>query len=173
MKKINNKGFTIAEVLVSFSLITIILASIISATVFYRDRLKQEEVVSQLLDFKNTITKIVYDDIISGNIISVERCIGTANCINFIDTGGNARTLKIVEVDRTGTEKRGIYLYYNNTKYMLPDSDLGVGDDRICDFINGFTLEEYPEGSGRLFKVKTTIYHKDIDLYYDLLFVIS
>lgn len=174
MKKINNKGFTIAEVLVSFSLITIILASIAGATIHYRDKLKQEEVISQLQDFKNMITKVIYDDIVSGNIVSVERCIGTANCVNFIDLDNNARTLKIVDVEETtSVSKRGAYLYYNGIKYMLPDSDLGTGYDRVCDFVGGFEVAEYPENSGRLYKVKTSFKHKDIDLQYDLLFIVS
>ncbi len=175
MKRLNKKGFTIAEVLVSFSLITIILASIISATVFYRDKLKQEEVISQLLDFKNTIVKVVYDDITAGRIARVERCIGTANCVNFTNASGTeTHTLKIREVTTsTSTEKKGVYLSYDGTQYMLPDSDLGDGEDRICDFIGGFEISDYPENNGRIYRVKTSFKHKDIDLQYDLLFVVS
>lgn len=168
---LNKKGFTIAEVLVSFGLITVILASIVSATIFYRDKLKQEEVVSQLTDFKNTITKVIYDDIVAGRIAKVERCISTANCVNFVAENGDYRTLKIVEVDKTTeTEKRGVYLFYNGVKYMLPDSDLGTGFNRVCDFFGGFEIAEH---ENRLFKVKTSFKHKDIGLQYDLLFIIS
>lgn len=171
MLKLNNKGFTIAEVLVSFSLITVILASLVSATVFYRDRLKNEEVISQLYDYKNTITKVIYDDIVKGEIVGLERCISTANCINFIDTSGNSRTLKIIEVDRTtSTSRRGVYLYYNGIQYLLPDSDLGTGYDRMSDFVGGFELSEY---QNKLYKVKTSFKHKGVDLQMDLLFVIT
>ena len=171
MKRLNNKGFTIAEVLVSFSLITVILASMVSATIFYRDKLKNEEVVSQLYDFKNTITKVIYDDITRGEIVRLERCISTANCINFVDRAGNSRTLKVIEVDRTtSTKKRGVYLYYNGLEYLLPDSDLGTGYDRVCDFVGGFELYEY---QSKLYKVKTAFKHKGLDLQMDLLFIIT
>ena len=53
---------------------------------------------------------------------------------------------------------------------MLPDSDLGVGNSRVCDFIGGIDLQEY---ENRLYLVKATFQHKDIDLRYDLLFVVS
>ena len=53
---------------------------------------------------------------------------------------------------------------------MLPDSDLGTGEDRICDFIGGFEVEEY---QNRIFKVKTSFKHKDLNLQYDLLYVIT
>ena len=174
MKRLNNKGFTIAEVLVSFSMITIILASIISATIHYRDQLKREEVISQLLEFKNNITKIIYDDIVLGDVVSVDRCIGTANCVNFFESNGKVHTLKIVDIETsTSTNKRGAYLYYDDIRYMLPDSDLGTGEDRVCDFISGFEVAEYPEHSGRLFKVKATFKHKDLDMQQELLFIVS
>ena len=55
IKKINNKGFTTVEVVLSFSLVVVILASMVSIVVNYRDRVTDEEVKTQLLDFKNTI----------------------------------------------------------------------------------------------------------------------
>lgn len=168
---LNNKGFTIAEVLVSFSMITIILASIISSTIHYRDRLKQEEIISQLTDFKNTVTKVIYDDIVTGNIVRVERCIGTSNCVNFVNEDGSSHTLKIIDVkETTEVSTRGAYLYYDGIKYMLPDSDLGTGTDRVCDFMSGFEVLDY---NGRLYKVKVTFRHKDIDLENDLLFIVA
>ena len=165
MKKLNNKGFTIAEVLVSFSLITIILASLISSTVYFRDRLKQEEVISQLKDFKNSITKIIYDDILNKHITGAGRCFAEANCIEFTDINNTSYYLKLEE------SSNGVYLIYNNNKYLLPDSDLGDGVDRVCDFIGGFELlksDNYP-----LYKVKTSFYHKDFDIKYDIIITLS
>ena len=168
---LNKKGFTIAEVIVSFSLIAVILATIISATMYYRDKMKNEEVVTQLLDFKNSMTKIVYDDIIKKNITSVETCIGSNNCVNLIDKENRSHVLKIVEFDEsTSTTKKGVYLSYDGIKYMLPDSDLGTGNSRVCDFVGVMEVDEY---DNKLYKVKATFRHKDIDYQQDILFVIS
>ncbi len=168
MKKLNNKGFTIAELLVSFSLITIILASLISATIYFRDRLKQEEVITQLKDFKNSVMTRINDDIVAGEITSANRCIGTPNCINFVGPHGT-KVLKIEDIN-TATDK-GVYLNYGGLRYFLPDSDLGGASNRVCDFIGGFELQKsdgYP-----LYKVKTSFKHKDFDLQYDLLIVVN
>ncbi len=127
---LNNKGFTIAEVLVSFTMITFILLSIIGATVFYRDKLKEEEIKSQLVDFKNSITKIIYDDIISEKVKRVETCLGISNCLNLIGKDNSVHTLRIIEVfESTGEDKRGTYLSYDGIKYFLPESDLSEEDD--------------------------------------------
>lgn len=169
MKKLNNKGFTIAEVMVSFSLISVILVSMITATMFYRDRIKEEEIASQLWDFKNYMTKIIYDDIIDNDLVKAEYCVGSSNCVNLYDANNsNPHTMKIVEYD-TGDNK-GVYLSYNNVKYFLPDSDLGTGNDRICDFVGGFDISGY---NNELYKVKVSFRHKDMDIHHDLLFVIA
>lgn len=173
---LNKKGFTIAEVIVSFVLISIILASLIGAMMYYRDKVKEEEVRSQLWDFKNTITKVIYDDIINKNISRAESCVGGTSstgsgvgaCVNLIDKENGVHTLKIEEVENGNNQ--GVYLLYDGTKYMLPDSDLGSDTDRVCDFIGGFEVDSY---DNKLYRVKTTFRHKDMDLSYDILLVIS
>ena len=165
---INKKGFTIVEVIVSFSLISILLASMISTMMYYRDKVKDEEVKTQLWDFKNTITKTVYDDIINSSIVRVETCIGAQDCVNLIDINEQNHVLKIVEVDND--DKRRVYLSYDGIKYMLPDSDLGTGNDRICDFVGGLELSSY---NNKLYKIKLAFRHKDMGIHYDLLFIVG
>ena len=173
---LNKKGFTIAEVLVSFSLISMILLSIIGSTVFYRDKLKEEEVKSQLIDFKNTITKVVYDDILSGRAVRAETCIGISNCIRLIGNDESVHVLRINEVlETTGNKVRGVYLSYDGIDYMLPDSDLSEVDDngiivRTCDFINGITFKFDDD---KLFTIKISYEHKDYNLRYDIYLTIS
>ena len=175
----NKRGFTIAEVIVSFSLVTIILVSVISTTVYYRNKVKEEEIITQLNDYKNDVTKTIYDDILTHKnrkIISVERCIGTSNCLNFIDKEGNRHVLKIeeqLESDEVNHIKRGVYLNYEGTKYMLPDSDLGENEARVCDFIGGFNIEHYVEDKLSLYTVKTSFKHKDLDKQYNILLTIT
>ena len=174
---LNKKGFTIAEVIVSFTMLTIILASVMTSTIFYRDKVKEEQIITKLVDFKNTITKVIYDDILSSDnrkIVSVERCIGTANCINFLDTENNSHTLKIIEITTTNSENvKGVYLSYDDTKYMLPDSDIGTGEERVCDFIGGFNIDDYAENNLHLYTVKASFKHKDLDRKYDIMLTIT
>ena len=173
---LNKKGFTIAEVIVSFSLISVILASLISSMMYYRDKVKDEEVRSQLWDFKTTVTKIIYDDIINKPIVSAENCLGgvgangqgSGTCVNLIDKSGGNHTLKIDEVESGNNQ--GVYLLYDGIKYMLPDSDLGTGADRVCDFISGLELQSF---DNKLYRIKATFRHKDMDITHDLLFIIN
>ena len=169
---LNKKGFTIAEVIVSFSLISIILASMIASVMFYRDKIKSEEVLSQLWDFKNTVTKVIYDDIIENKMVRVDTCVGVPNCVKLSNSDNSVNhTLKIVEYDQTTSSHiRGVYLYYNNIKYMLPDSDLGTGYDRLCDFVGGLNFDVY---ENKLYKLKLSYRHKDMNKHYDILIIVN
>ena len=169
---LNKKGFTIAEVVVSFGLMSVILMTLISTTLIYRDKVKSEEIITQLLDFKNTVTNVIYDDIVNKPIVKVETCVGLTNCVNLIDVNDQSHMLRIDEFsESTESIKKGVYLYYDGIRYMLPDSDLGDGNDRICDFVGGFDISDPVDN--KLYKVKTTFLHKDLNISYDLLFIVN
>ena len=178
---INKKGFTIAEIVVSFSLLSVIFISVIGTTVFYRNKMKEEEVITQLTDFKNVITKAIYDDILShddNEIVSVSSCIGIDNCVNFIDKENNSHILRILEYTNNNSNPgNGVYLSYNDNLYMLPDSDLytfseedivGAIPERVCDFVGGFNVDHYEEDSIELYTVKISFEHKDYEKELDI-----
>lgn len=128
----NRKGFTTIELIVSFVMVVVLLGSLIGFTITYRDKVEVEEVKSQLIDFKNTVTKAVYDDIINLNYNSISACVGQDNCVVMTEDSGASHILKIentckvVRCSKSPCELEdcGVYLVYNETKYMLPDSNL-------------------------------------------------
>jgi len=160
----NKKGFTTVELIVSFIVIVIILGSLVGFTINYRDRVKLEQIKSSLIDFKNTITKAVYDDIIDNNIKSMEYCVGYDNCVNLIDSENNSHTLKIFYESKDGNDNYQSYLSYNNIKYELPDSDINkyqinnekiVVSEKASDF-DSFELKSY---NNSLYNLKITFSH--------------
>lgn len=170
----NNKGFSLIEVVLSFSLVVIILASLIVVVINYRDKSVDEEIKSSLLDFKNTITKIVYDDIVNGRYKKLGRCVNDNLCVNFYDVDNNTYTLKVVKYDSdSGTTKKGIYLEYLGNKYLLPDSSMnkrytvdGVEKEETLCSISDFIINV--DDDNKLYSVKIPVYHNGIDLNYDI-----
>ena len=162
----NKKGFTIIEVIVSFSMISIILTSIVGFAINYRNRLKDEEVISQLVDFKNTITKVVYDDIFRYGIVRIEKCISSSSCANFIDRNNNIHTLEIIDIRETSSvNKKGAYLSYDGIKYMLPDSDIRQGDQYMCNFDGKFIFSNYND---RIYTLKIQFTHYGLNKEYEI-----
>ena len=127
----NNKGFTTVEVIVSFALIIIVMVSMTSMLVSYRDTIANEEIKSRLVEFKNSFTYMVYEDIVYNGINGLRYCESDTNngkCVDFIRDGVKQFTLKLIDNEvGTGKENEKViktYLDYRGIRILLPDSDL-------------------------------------------------
>ena len=127
----NNKGFTTIEVILSFALVIIVMVSMTSMLVSYRDTISNEEVKSRLTEFKNSFTYMVYEDIVYNGINGLRYCESDTNngkCVDFIRDGVKQYTLKLIDnVVETGKENEKViktYLDYRGIRVLLPDSEL-------------------------------------------------
>ncbi len=185
----NKKGFTTVELTVSFVMVVILLASLIGFTVTYRDKVKNEEIKSQLIDFKNTITKTVYDDIISLNYNSMSLCVGQDNCVVMTDENGNSHVLKIEKscnptkvdcsVSPCDLSECGVYVVYDETRYMLPDSDINTyykenltDDIRVLNPASDFSSFNFKEENS-IYNLKMTYKHFMIDEEFEIMLTIN
>ena len=71
MKKLNNKGMTIIEVLVCFVLVAIITTSMYNSISNFNDRRNLESMKEKIINVKNLFTKQVEDDIIKKGLVYV------------------------------------------------------------------------------------------------------
>lgn len=177
----NNKGFTIVEVVIAFAMLAAILLSLITFSITYRDKVRNEEIKTQLIDYKNTITKIIYDDIIRKKITSIEKCDGqddsNITCVEFINADNEKISLEIMPIfTTTSSLKKGIYLKYHGINYMLPDSDLNKTDeaksqfiDNMCSFEGGFNLTNYND----IYSLKLTYRHYILEEVFDINLVVN
>ena len=115
----NKKGFTTIELLLTMLVVVVIMASITSVTYAYRDRSKYEETVTEVTNYKNMVTKIIYDDIIDSSNPVVK--LTKVDSKNFILTRKNNSTINLQILDNTN--EKGIT--YNGIKYVIPDSSKG------------------------------------------------
>ena len=185
----NKKGFTTIELIVSFVMVVIILASLVGFIVTYRDKVKKEELKSQLIDFKNTITKTVYDDIIALNYKSMSLCVGKDNCVVMMDENGDSHVLKIenscnpekinCSVNPCELSECGVYLVYDDTRYMLPDSDVNIyykenydEDIRVLTSASNITTFNFQEKNS-IYNLKMTFKHFMIDDEIEIMLTIN
>ena len=71
MKKLNNKGMTIIEILVCFIIVSIISASIYAIVSNYNNKKNVESYKQEIYKYKNLLTKEIYDDIIFKGVVKV------------------------------------------------------------------------------------------------------
>ena len=185
----NKKGFTTIELIVSFIMVVVILTSLIGFTTAYRGRVSTEEVKTQLIDYKNTILKVVYDDIVRYSVIRMAPCVGEDNCVNFIGQDGNIQsTLKtITVVNNNNPKENGVYINYKGVDYKLPDSNLNktyveiehdnngneVYQYNVTDSACNITNFKYTNYENRIFTLKMTIKHYLIDEEFNILITIT
>lgn len=64
MKKLNNKGMTLIEIIVCFVIVVVIVLSMLKVVNNYKDKQDIESYKSAIFTYKNTLTKTIWDDII-------------------------------------------------------------------------------------------------------------
>lgn len=67
MKKLNNKGLTAIEILVCFSIISVLVISMLNIVNNYKTKQDNESYKSDIYTYKTTLTDAIYKDIIANN----------------------------------------------------------------------------------------------------------
>lgn len=122
--KLNNKGMTTVEVLISFVLLAIIVVSLYGSVESYKNKENIESNKNQIMTYKNLLTKEIQDDLIMKGLIDAT----VKHTEIEIDAAGNVVNPEVYTVDlsfRDGTKSQLI------VKRVLAD-DYGV-DGLICD----------------------------------------
>ena len=87
MKKLNNKGMTIIEVLVCFVLVAIISTSMYNSISNFNDRRNLESMKEKIFNVKNLFTKEIEDDIVKKGLVYVSAPVNLNNSYT-INAGG-------------------------------------------------------------------------------------
>lgn len=122
----NKKGFSIIELVLSFSLLAIVLTGLISYSLTYGTRSEVESIKNNIVDFKNAVTKTINDDIINLGLTKIE----------------NATNYTYYNDIKTNT----LYHYANSNSYSgiyyttLKTGKNDNGEDIINTKLNGFVL---------------------------------
>ena len=117
----NKNGFTTVELILTMVLVITIMATITSVTYTYRDRSNYEQIVTEVNDYKNKVTKIIYDDILNkeNGIVGLKQDSLNDKTFYFVDENdNNVKSLIIIdETNRVGISYDGIDYLIPNTSY--------------------------------------------------------
>ena len=72
IKKLNNKGMSIIEILLCFILVTIITGSIYSTVNAFSNKKVEEQAKEKIYTYKNLLTRDIEDDIVTNGLIKVD-----------------------------------------------------------------------------------------------------
>ena len=126
----NKKAFTTVEMILTILLVVVIMATITSVTLIYRDKSEYEENVTEIENYKNTLTKIIYDDILD-ETNPVTGIIENGNTDTLV-RATNPITLEII--NDPSNNKIGIK--YDSVNYLVPGCDKGLVSFEGVDLTN-------------------------------------
>lgn len=155
MKKLNNKGMTLIELLISFAITSAIVVSMFNVILNYQTEQSTEALKSDIIAYKNTITKLIQADIIKGELKSVDikpikqvnhyteygfiltfnRSLGSSSLIEPDSPTGLVREVLVKELTIRTSNTEENYITYDDinnkgvlqsVKYSLPSVGKGV-----------------------------------------------
>lgn len=119
----NNRGVTVVEILVSFILISILIVGMMNVVYLYRGKISTSNYRKQLITYKNTLTKDIYNDILKKKVYDVKRCDDNEKrCIEFsFGLQADDVVTKKLEISNTSTddEIRNKYISYGDQIYKI------------------------------------------------------
>lgn len=124
MKKLNNKGLSIVEFIVVFVMLMILTTGMMNIIIKLKDNNNEKELTRELLTYKNSITKLINDDLIYNNfkkIICETQTNAMQSCNLYFQKEGENETFKTLIYD-----PKNYTITYDSIKYKMPKQDFIV-----------------------------------------------
>ena len=167
----NNKGFTIAELLVTFVLVMSIVLALFKVVDHYRERQQNATSVKEMNSYRNQIVKVVEDDILFnyGGIKEIKGLDQNDKSLNAIEKANFQQGIEIAfngviantQPNTTNTKKLIVKkngILYGEMFYEFPSKFVSAIDDVI------YTETQVENVSSEDFLLKKAIYSIHIDL---------
>ncbi len=127
--RLDNKGMSIIEIVLTFSLIMVMVVGMVSVALNYRLKASISLEKMDMNTFKNTLTKAIQDDILEKGVKEMNydgecQTISYLNsCVNIVFMDGSSKIFGTSIVDNNSRESiENKFVYYDGIKYPLNDS---------------------------------------------------
>ena len=165
MKTLNNKGLTVAELIVTFVLVMSISIGLFKIVDSYRQRQQKESAIKEIDSFRNEILKAVYDDINEYGVKLIKGIdsIGESKCngynqgvlIEFKPSENNELNEKEFCVGKEGIK-------YGGVLYKKPSSFITFTNNIIYLDSGEMTFSNNSDAKKRIFSINVEIKHSEL-----------
>ena len=154
-KLINNKGFTITELIVTFVIVMSITLGLFAVVDNYRERQQKATYRKELNSYKNEIVKIIQDDVLYKGVKKIEG-------INVNDESFN-QGIKITFKDDPASYKElkvnNSEIKYGDISYPFPNNFVKFTDDIIFSDSGEFEFEDRKK---RIYSINIELTHTEL-----------
>jgi len=174
---INRKGFTIVELILSFALISVIVIGMLTIVINYRSMVKISNRKIELVQYKNTVTKQIQDDITSYGVEDVSYCKDASGnnivtCVTFTFQNNTTKNLLF-----SNSNVKNRYIQYGGEKFPIQEAgqdDFTSLSDAMIHLPSertGITFDSQTVNDVTVYKVRIPIITDDIDNDFGLFIV--
>lgn len=174
----NNKGFTIAELLVTFVLVMSIVLGLFKIVDHYRERQQNATSIKEINSYKNEIVKVIEDDIlfkcdglksIEGVDINTKASGTTSNdaqkitlTFNKKDTSNNNNNItKDLIIQKEGIK-------YGDTFYKFPSKFISAVNDYIYKEEKVTNYKGENTSSATIYSIDINLYHSELNRKFNI-----
>ena len=168
MRKLDNKGFTVVELTLSFIFVFTIAFSMYELLFNYRVRQNEESIKSQMMDYKNEVTLAIQNDINEKTLKNIDYCKQGSNIIDrCLVLNFNDNTSKQLAVEDSVTEYDGNiyetnYISYGGIIYESSDALLLEYKPNYM-LYNTYESDELEDDNIKVYRISIPIYHNDLE----------
>lgn len=179
----NNKGFTIAELLVTFVLVMSIVLALFKVVDHYRERQQNATSVKEMNSYRNQIVKVVEDDILF-NYGGIKEIKGLDKATLELESGGLEQTdfqqgieitfngvIANTQPNTTNTKrlivkKNGIL--YDNMFYEFPSKFVSAVDDVIYTETQVENVSSDPLLKKAIYSIHIDLTHSELNRIFNI-----
>ena len=165
IKKLNNSGLTVVEILVCFSIVVVIVMSMFKVVNNQKAKQEIESTKNSMLTYKNEVTKTIEEDIIDGS--------GVKSCTINEDNSGNYNTYTLGYMLMDGSQRELIITQYSDCDENSKAEDVESEIDAVSDCKDNNYIKFY---KGSILEDKLKIYvgfrHNDLGNKYSALDIV-
>ena len=118
----NNKGFTLVELIVTFALATVIITILFNVVIIIKNNYEETSTRTNLMINQATLSNLLNSKINDDNLISYTECTGDF-CYRFVFSNGETVELKVTETK----------IQFGNYIYVLAKGDKVVNPSLTYD----------------------------------------
>ena len=187
--KMDSKGFTVIELILSFAFVSILSATLFAAVTNYKDKELKVAGIREIREFRDKMVMEVQNDIELKLLRDIDYCDTTYNeevedgykrtqrlCLNLNFLDDSSKQFKVVTESRKKTETIGDqtfeyddlheYISYGDIRFELPDiQNIYIGNDFM---FRKTSLDDGIENNIAIYNITIPLKHKTIDGNFDI-----
>ena len=175
MKRINNKGMTVVELVLSFAILIILVLGMLRLVLEVKDTMYGEQVYKDLTEYSSNLNYVIHRDFLSNNVIDIVRVFPKDDLTDYCPEEGEVMcyTFMFDYSFEDGTKEKNIVvnfdsntINYGGTLYQVPYKEEVIIANNNLSFADSSesskcSIESYISKTDNFINIHVPIYYRE------------